>query len=61
MRKFRSTPLWGYEHRLQVSHPNDMQFFFSGRTEEELVDYFCREGLITPQTKQMYKGFGKRK
>ncbi|MFN6538111.1 MAG: hypothetical protein RM021_017435 [Nostoc sp. EkiNYC01] len=61
MTEFRSTPIWGFEHRLQVSHPNDMQFFFSGKTEEELLDYFRREGLITPQTKQTYKGFEKRK
>jgi hypothetical protein len=60
MRELRGTPLWSFQAKTQITNPNDMQMFFSGRTEHELEQYFLEKGLISPQTKRTYKGFGKR-
>lgn len=60
MQKFRSTPFWGFEAKMQITHPGDRQMFFSGRTNEEIEEYFQGAGLLSPKTKRTYKGFGKR-
>lgn len=59
MQALRSTPLWSFEARVEIANPNDMQLFLSGRTEQELEEFFQRQGLISPRTKKTYKGFGK--
>jgi len=38
---------------------NDVEVFLSGRTEQELEQYFVSKGLVSPKTKRTYKGFGK--
>ncbi|MBN3949421.1 MAG: hypothetical protein HWQ38_24325 [Nostoc sp. NMS7] len=58
MREMR-TPLWSFQTKATITNPNDMQMFFSGRTEHELEQYFLEKGLISPKTKRTYKGFGK--
>jgi hypothetical protein len=58
MRELR-TPLWSFQSRIEITNHNDMQMFFSGRTEQELEDYFQSKGLIRQQTKRTYKGFGR--
>ena len=59
MRELR-TPLWTFQAQVEVTNPNDIQLFLSGRTEQELEQYFVSKGLVSPQTKRTYKGFGKR-
>jgi hypothetical protein len=46
MEKMRSTPLWSFETQAQITNSNDIQLFFSGRTEQELRDYFIEGGLL---------------
>jgi hypothetical protein len=60
MRELRGTPLWSFQAKIHITNPSDMQMFLSGRTEHELEQYFLEKGLISPQTKRTYKGFGKR-
>ncbi|MCC5636335.1 hypothetical protein LC593_10785 [Nostoc sp. CHAB 5844] len=61
MQKLRDTPLWGFDNvKVEITHPNDKQLIFSGRTEQELRDFFMQSGFVKPQTKQIYKGFEKR-
>ena len=60
MKELRGTPFGCFESYVAIAHPNDVQLFFSGRTEQELEQHFRDKGLITSQTKKSYKGFGKR-
>lgn len=60
MQTFRETPLWSFQAHIEIINPNDLQLFFSGRTEQELEQYFQNAGLVGSQTKRTYKGFGKR-
>lgn len=60
MQTFRSTPLWSFQAHIEITNPNDLQLFFSGRTEQELEQYFQNAGLIGSRTKRTYKGFEKR-
>lgn len=60
MGEFRTTQFWAFKTQVEITHPNDVQLFFSGRTEEEIEQHFRDKGLITAQTKKTYKGFGKR-
>ncbi|MHC5779313.1 hypothetical protein [Nostoc sp.] len=59
MREMR-TPLYCFKTEIEITNPNDIGLFFSGRTEHELEKYFQEQGLISPQTKRTSKGFGKR-
>lgn len=59
METLRGIPLWSFQAHIEVTHPNDLQLFFSGRTEQELEQYFQDKGLVTPRTKRTYKGFGR--
>ncbi|MEH2135405.1 hypothetical protein [Nostoc sp.] len=59
MKTLRSKPLWSFQSKTQIANPDDIQLFLSARTEQELEQYFRREGFISPQTKE-YKGFRKR-
>ncbi|PHJ65022.1 hypothetical protein VF04_04360 [Nostoc linckia z7] len=59
METMRNTHLYSFETKCEISNPNDIQLFFSGRTEQELADYFRKTGLVTQETRQ-YKGFEKR-
>lgn len=59
MQKFREVPFWGFESQIEITNPQDKQLFFAGRTEQEIEDYLRGAGLIKPQTKQSYKGFGR--
>lgn len=60
MQKFRSTPFWGCDTQIQITHPCDAQLIFAGRTEKEIEEYLQSAGFISPQTKRSYKGFEKR-
>lgn len=55
--KFRQIPFWGFNTALEITHPEDQQLFFSGRTEQDIEAYLIKEGLITPDTERTTKGF----
>lgn len=59
METFRSTPFWCFQAHIEITNSSDIQLFFSGRTEQELEQWFRDKGLITAQTKQTYEGFGR--
>lgn len=60
LKKLRDTPLWAFDTLIEITNPNDVQLFFSGRTEQEIEKHFRSLGYINSQTKQTYKGFEKR-
>ncbi len=60
MEKLRNTPLWSFDAQIEITDPNDKQLIFAGRTEQELEEFFVQSGFVKPQTKRIYKGFGKR-
>ena len=57
-RRFRDTPIWGFETKVQITDPKDCQIFFSGRTEQELAEMLREMGLVGKKTKRTHKGFG---
>lgn len=57
--KFRSTPFWGFNTQIAITHASDQQVFFAGRTEQEIEQYLQGTGLIDSQTKRTSKGFKK--
>lgn len=57
MKELRATPRWCFQAHTEIDHPLDTQLFFSGRTEQELEQYFRDKGLIDERTKQGHKGF----
>jgi hypothetical protein len=61
MQKFRSAPFWGFDVQVKITSPYDKQIFFAGRDEQDMEKYFQTHGLISPDTKRTYKGFGRRK
>ena len=58
MQRFRSTPFWAFDTSISIAKPGDRQMFFSGRTEQDIEEYFARHGFIGPETKRMAQGFG---
>lgn len=60
MEELRATPYCYFQTQIEIAHPNDVQLFFSGRTEQEIEQRFREQGLITDQTKKTYKGVGGR-
>jgi hypothetical protein len=59
MREMREKPLYSFQTKIKISSPNDIQIFFSGRTEHELEQFFLEKGLINSRTKRTHKRFGK--
>jgi hypothetical protein len=53
----RATPFWALQTRVQITHPGDIQTFFSGQTEDAIEKHFRDAGWINSQTQQTYKGF----
>lgn len=60
MQTLRSIPMWSFQAHIEITNSNDMQLFFSGRTEQELEQFFREKGLISSKTKRTYKGFERR-
>lgn len=51
LEKLRSTPFWAEQANCPILTPFDSQMFFSGRTEEEIKEYFLEHKLINNSTK----------
>ncbi len=60
MEKLRNTRLWAFDAQIEITNPSDKQLILAGRTEQELEEFFVQNGFVRPQTKRIYKGFGKR-
>ena len=59
MEKFRSTPFWGFDCHIQITHPNDMQLIFAGPDERSIGKYLRKSGLFV-DTDIPPQGFGKK-
>ncbi|MBD2076364.1 hypothetical protein H6F86_21255 [Phormidium sp. FACHB-592] len=59
MQQFRSTPFWALQTKAEITNSNDIQMFFSGRTEQEIEQHLRTSGLVNSKTKRTSRGFGK--